>query len=124
MKITMIVIRTLMGLLLLFASVTYLFHLVPIPPQTGVAKTYNDGLAVVNLFFIVKVIELLCGIAFLTGRFVTLAAIVIFPIILNIVLFHGIVQPSGIGAGLFLLVGDLFLAYYYRKNYTPLLTVK
>lgn len=123
MKITMIIIRTLMGLLLLFASVTYLFKLFPIPPAEGDMKIYNDGLAVVNLMFYVKVIELLCGLAFLSGRFVTLAVIVILPIILNIVLFHGIVAPSGLGPGVFLLAGDLFLAYYYRRNYASLFAV-
>jgi putative oxidoreductase len=49
---------------------------------------------------------------------------VIFPILINIVLFHGVVLPSGIGPGLFLLLGDLFLAYYYRKNYATLFAVK
>ncbi|MDB5001634.1 MAG: DoxX family protein [Mucilaginibacter sp.] len=124
MKITMIIVRTLMGLLLLFASITFLFKLVPVPPLTGATKVYNEGLAVVNAMMVVKVFELLCGIAFITGRFVTLAVVVIFPIIINIILFHAIVLPSGIGPGLFLLLGDLFLAYYYRKNYGPLFAVK
>lgn len=124
MKIAMIVIRTLMGLLLLFASVSYLFHLFPIPPMTGPTKLYNEGIAVVNLMFYVKIIELICGLAFVSGRFVTLAVVVMFPIIINIVLFHAIVQPSGLPAGGFLLIGDLFLAYYYRKNYESLFAVK
>lgn len=124
MKIAMIVVRTLMGLLLLFASVTFLFKLMPIPPAEGVAKTYNDGLAVVNAMFIVKILELLCGLAFVTGRFVTLAAVVIFPIIINILMFTGAVMPGNLGPGLFLLAGDLFLAYYYRKNYATLFAVK
>lgn len=124
MKIAVIVVRTLMGLLLLFASVTYLFKLVPVPVMTGATKTYNEGLAVVGIMNIVKVLELLCGLAFITGRFVTLAAVVIFPIAINIVLFHAIVAPSGLPAGLFLLLGDLFLAYYYRQNYRTLFAVK
>jgi putative oxidoreductase len=124
MKIAMIIVRTLMGLLLLFASVTFLFKLMPIPPAEGVAKTYNDGLAVVNAMFIVKVLELLCGLAFVTGRFVTLAAVVIFPIIINILMFTGAVMPGSLGPGLFLLLGDLFLAYYYRKNYVTLFAAK
>ena len=124
MKIAMIIVRTLMGLLLLFASVTFLFKLMPIPPAEGAAKTYNDGLAVVNAMFIVKVLELLCGLAFVTGRFVTLAAVVIFPIIINILMFTGAVMPGSLGPGLFLLVGDLFLAYYYRKNYVTLFAAK
>lgn len=124
MKIAMIIVRSLMGLLLLFASVTYLFKLVPIPPATGSAKIYNDGLAVLNTMAIIKVIELLCGITFLTGRFVTLTVVVIFPIIVNIVLFHAVIAPGGLGPAVFLLIGNLFLAYYYRKNYASLFAVK
>jgi putative oxidoreductase len=124
MKITMIIVRTLMGLLLLFASVSYFFKLMPVPPATGDAKIYNDGLAVVNLMLLVKVLELLCGLAFVTGRFVTLAVVVIFPIIVNIVLFHAVVKPDGLAPGVFLLLGDLLLAYYYRNNYKGLFAVK
>lgn len=120
----MIVIRTLVGLLLLFASVTYLFKLIPVPEPVGDAKVYSDGLAVVHLMVLVKVIELCCGIAFVTGRYVTLAAVVMFPILINILLFHGVVAPSGIGMGAFVFVGDLFLAYYYRKNYVTLFAAK
>lgn len=124
MKIAMIVVRSLMGALLIFASATFLFKLFPIPPSTGDTKVYNDGLAVINTMYVVKVIELLCGICFITGRFTKLAAVVIFPILVNIVMFHGVVMPSGIGAGLFLLLGDLFLAWYYRKTYAPLFEMK
>ena len=124
MKITMIIIRSLMGLLLLFASVTFFLKLMHPPLPTGQAKVYNDGLAVVNLMFYVKIVELLCGLAFITGRFVTLATVVILPIIINIVIYHAVVLPSGLGPGLFLLIGDFFLAYYYRKNYEPLFAVK
>lgn len=124
MKITMIVVRSLMGLLLLFASITFLFKLMPTPQPVGQIKVYNDGLAAVNLMYYVKIVELLCGLAFVSGRFVTLATVVILPIVINVVIFHATLLPSGIGPGLFLLIGDFFLAYYYRKNYAPLFAVK
>ena len=126
MKITMIIIRTLMGLLLLFASIVFLFHIQmgKMPEMSSDAKTYNAGLATVHIMNIVKVIELICGLMFVTGRFVTLANIVIFPIAINILLFHATLAPSGVPAAAFLVVGCLFLAYYYRKNYAPLFTVK
>jgi putative oxidoreductase len=123
MRILMIVVRSLMGLLLLFASISFFFHLVPTPKLDAPTKLYNEGIAVVHLMPIVKAIELICGLLFITGRFVTLAVILIFPILLNIVLFHAIVAPSGLPAGVFLLVGNLFLAYYYRKNYTSIFTI-
>ena len=51
MKIAAIIVRTLMGLLFLFASITFFFNLVPIPPMTGTVKTFNEGLASVGYFF-------------------------------------------------------------------------
>jgi putative oxidoreductase len=126
MKIAMIIIRTLMGLLLLFASVVFLFkiNMGKMPAMSEDAMAYNKGLATVHIMNIVKVIELICGLLFVSGRFVTLANIVIFPIVINILLFHATLAPSGVPAAAFLLVGCLFLAYYYRKNYAPLFSVK
>jgi putative oxidoreductase len=125
MRITMIVVRTLMGLFLLFASLSYFFELVkPTVVMPEAAITYNKGLAVAHVLPIVKGIELICGLLFVTGLFVPLATILIFPVTVNIVLFHAYADPANIGGGILLLVLNLFLAYYYRKNYAPLFAVR
>jgi uncharacterized membrane protein YphA (DoxX/SURF4 family) len=125
MKIALIIVRTLMGLLFLFASIAVLFRLVPQPELTGDVKIFNDGMAAsVYLMPLVKVIELLCGIAFVSGRFVPLATVIIAPIVVNILLFHAFLAPEGLPVAIFLFLGNLFLAYAYRKNYEPLLAVK
>lgn len=125
MKIAMIIVRTLMGLMFLFASITVLFKLMPQPEPQGEIKTFMMGiLATGYLFPFIKITELLCGIAFVTGRFVTLAAVVIFPIIINIFLFHANMAPEGLPVAVLLLLGDLFLAYYYRENYKTLFKMK
>jgi len=125
MKIALIIVRTLMGLMFAFASITFFFKLFPIPEMTGSVKIFNDGIAAsIYLMPTVKIFELLCGLAFLSGRFVSLAAVLIFPIILNILLFHTFLQPSGIPLAVMLFLGDLFLAYYYRERYKPLFTAK
>jgi uncharacterized membrane protein YphA (DoxX/SURF4 family) len=114
-----------MGLLLLFASIVFLFKLVPQPELTGDLKIFNDGMAAsVYLMPLVKVIELLCGIAFLAGRFVPLATVVIAPIIVNILLFHWFLAPEGLPVSFFLFTGNLFLAYDSRKNLEPLFAPK
>ena len=123
MKITAIIVRSLMGALFLFASVAYFFKLMPQPPLTGDVKLFNQALAFYLMPF-VKVIELVCGLAFISGRFITLAAVLIFPIIINIVLFHAYLDPKNILIPLLLLLGNLFLAYYYRKNYATLFAAK
>jgi len=125
MKIAVIIVRILMGLMFAFASIAYFFKLMKEPEVTGSVKIFNDGiLASIYLMPTVKVFELICAIAFLSGRFVPLATVVIFPIILNILLFHSFLEPSGIPIAILLMVGNLFLAYYYRDKYKGLLAAK
>jgi uncharacterized membrane protein YphA (DoxX/SURF4 family) len=114
-----------MGLMFAFASIAYFFKLVPQPELTGDIKTFMEGIeASLYLMTTVKIFELLCAIAFLSGRFVPLAAVVIFPINLNILLFHLFLDPSSLMIAVLLMVGNLFLAYYYRDKYKPMLSVK
>jgi len=122
MKIAVIIIRILMGLMFAFASIAFFFKLVDAPEQTGSVKIFNDGIAAsIYLMPTVKVFELLCAIAFLSGKFVPLATIVIFPITLNILLFHAFLQPEGLPIAILLMIGNLFLAYYYRAKYKTIL---
>jgi uncharacterized membrane protein YphA (DoxX/SURF4 family) len=121
MKIAVIIVRSLMGVLFLFASITFLFKLITPPPLTGAMKTFNDGLqASVYMLPTVKVIELICGLAFLSGRFVPLAAVLIAPIIVNILLVHAFLGPEGLPLALFLVAGNALLAYHHRASYAPL----
>jgi len=125
MKIAVIIVRILMGLMFLFASIVVLFKLVPQPEMQGDVKTFNEGIAAAVYFMpLLKVIELLCGIAFITGRFVALAAVVIFPIIVNILFFHAFLAPEGLPVAILLFLGDLFLAYANRQKYAPLFQAK
>lgn len=125
MKIAVIITRMLMGLLFLVSVIVVLFKLVPEPEMQGNVKVFNEGLkASMYLMPLIKIVEFLCAISFLSGRFVSLAAVVIFPITLNILLFHSFLAPEGIPVGLFLFLGNLFLAYACRKNYETLLAAK
>jgi len=125
MKTAVLIVRILMGLLFAFASLAYFLKFVQEPPTTGDVKIFNDGItASVYLMPTVKIFELICAIAFLTGRFVPLATVMIFPIALNILLFHAFLEPSGLPVAIFVIAGNLFLAYYHREKYKRLLTVK
>jgi uncharacterized membrane protein YphA (DoxX/SURF4 family) len=121
MKIATLIIRTLIGLLLLFASISYFFHLMPEPEVTGNFKAFNLGLvASTYLMPLAKTIELLCGLAFVSGRYVTLANILIMPITLNILFINYFMAPEGLPIAALLFLGNLFLIYRYWDNYKSL----
>ena len=125
MKIAVIAVRTLMGLLFLFASITYLLKLFPEPELAGDMKTFNAGLEASGyLMYLVKVIELICGLALVSGRFVALAAVLIAPITVNILCVHLFLAPEGLPVAILVVLGNLFLAYTYRKQYEPLFAAK
>lgn len=126
MKIAVIIVRTLIGLMFLMASVTYFLNVAP-PPEglTGDTKTFFDGLAASKYILPVsKVVELLCGLMFISGKFVALAVVLIAPIVINILLINAIHLPSGLAIVIPLFIGILFLAYTEREKFAPLFEVK
>lgn len=125
MKIAVIIVRVLMGLLFLFASIVYFLNLFPQPELTGNTKTFMDGVNVTRyLMPLIKITELLCGIAFVSGYFVPLATIVIAPIVVNIFLFHAFVDTQGLPVGIFLVLANIFLAYVNWDKFKRLLEAK
>jgi putative oxidoreductase len=123
MKIATIVIRILIGALLLFASVSYFLKLAPEPVSTGDFKAFQVGLvSSIYLMPLAKAIELLCGLAFVVGRYVTLANIVILPVTLNILLINIFMSPEHLPIGIFVFAGNLFLIFSHWKNYKTVFT--
>ncbi|GIZ10504.1 DoxX family membrane protein [Flavobacterium sp. UMI-01] len=121
MKIATLIIRTMLGLLFLYTSISYFFHLNPEPVTTGDFKAFQVGLiASTYLIPLAKLTELLCGIAFVSGKFVTLANLVILPVSLNILLINYFLTPENLPLGLFAFGGNIFLIISHWKNYKGL----
>ena len=121
MKIITIIVRTLIGLLLLFASITYFFNLIPQPEVTGSFKTFQEGIkASVYLMPLAKTLELVCGLAYVSGKFMKLANILLVPVSLNILFINIFLAPEGTPIALFLLVGNLFMIYKDWDSYKGL----
>ncbi len=125
MKIAMIVVRTLLGLLFLFASATYFLDLITPPPMDGAIKMFNEGLAASGYFFtLLKATELVCALLLLAGRFVPLALVILAPIIVNIFMVHLFLDRTGLPIAIFVVLASIFLAYCYRGAFQPLLRPK
>ena len=121
MKIAAIIIRTMLGLLFLYTSISYFFHLTPEPVSTGEFKAFQLGLvASMYLFPLAKAVELLCGLSFITGKYMTLANIIIFPVTLNILLINYFLTPENLPIAIFVFLGNIFLIYTHWENYKGL----
>lgn len=120
MKTAIIIVRVLLGLLFIFSSVVVLFNLAPQPELTGNNKIFVDGInASKYLLPLIKITELFCGIAFITGYFVPLATIVIAPVIVNILLTHIFVTGEAIPFAVVLFFANIFLAYANWDKFRP-----
>jgi putative oxidoreductase len=125
MKIAVIIVRILLGLLYAFSAIMVLFNLAPQPEITGNPKIFMDGLVASGyLLKLLKVTELVCGLALITGLFAPLATVIIFPISLNILCFHLFTAQDNIIMPVIIILANLFLAYAYRERYKPMLAIK
>jgi len=121
MKIATLIVRILIGVLLLFASISYFFQLFPEPPLAGNMKIFNDGIkASIYLMPMVKIVELLCGLSFIIGKFNRFAFIILMPISINILFTHIFLAPEGIAVATFLFLGNVFLLFTKWDSYKGL----
>jgi hypothetical protein len=85
------------------------------------AVAFATALATSHLMTVVKVVELVCGLLLLSGRFVPLALALLAPVLVGILHFHLVFEPAGVAIGAFALVLELFLVWSYREAFAPML---
>lgn len=125
MKIATIIIRILLGLLMVMSSIVVLFNLVPQPELSGPVKTFMEGIMASGyLLSLIKITELICGLALISGFYAPLATVILFPISLNIFLYHTSLDTSGLPVSLFVILANIFLAFAYRKHYRGLMVAR
>jgi putative oxidoreductase len=126
MKTLTIISRILPGFIYLVFGLDYYLHFIPYQPNhTGAAAAFKDGLMAAGYFYpMMKSIQIVGGISLLINRYAPFFAVVLFPISINVFLFHTILVPSGWYMGVLLIVPNLFLGYAYRKYYSGMFVKK
>ncbi len=126
MKITILISRILLGFIYLVFGLDYFLHFIPYQPlHTGRTGAFIAGLKGVGYFYpMLKVIQIVGGLSLLFNLYAPFFAVVLFPISLNVLLFHTILVPSGWLMGVILMVPNLLLGYGYRKYYRGMFTAK
>jgi putative oxidoreductase len=121
MKTATTIVRILLGALYIIAAGNFFLKFSPEPETTGAFKAFQVGIvASTYILPLAKMLELLCGISFVVGKYVTLANIIILPVTLNILLIHIYLTPEHLPIGLFIFLGNLFLIFSHWENYKTL----
>ena len=96
MKITVISARFLLGLIFLIFGLNGFLHFIPSPPLTGTVGQFVGALYVSHYLVVVFLVQLIGAILLLINRYVPLALTMLAPIIVNILLVHILMAPSGL----------------------------
>jgi putative oxidoreductase len=104
MKILNNISRFLLGLIFLVFGLNGFLHFIPMPPPSGVAGQFLGSMFVTKYLLFVFAIQLIGGVLLLVNRYVPLALTILGPIIVNILLFHSLMNPEGLGLALFVAV--------------------
>lgn len=119
------VLRILLGLALLFFGGMSLFAGGELPEMNEAASAVVTAFASSGyILMTVSIVFLLTGLGFLLNKWVTLSALLLLPISVNIVLFHLFLEPAGSIPGIVILLLNLYMLCANKDKLKPILAMK
>jgi len=88
--------RLLLGLIFTVFGLNGFLHFIHMPLPTGVAGQFLGAMFVSHYLVAVFGVQLAGGVLLLVNRYVAIAMTILGPVIVNIVLFHALMEPSGL----------------------------
>ena len=121
MKVATIIARVLLGLIFLVFGSNIFLHFIPMPEQKpSLATDFSKALMESHYVFVVGFLQVAGGLMLLIGRYVPLGLTLLGPVIVNILLFHSFLEPTGLPIAIVVAVLALFLLWRYRTNFAGL----
>ena len=121
-----IIARILLGLVFFIFGLNGFLHFIPQPKDMPPGAIDFFGALVKTGYMIplLFVTQILGGALLLLNCFVPLALALLAPVIVNIILFHAFLAPSGLPIASVVVALELFLAWSYRKSFRPMLACR
>ena len=121
MKALTIIARVLLGLMFVVFGSNIFFHFIPMPPQKpSLATDFSKALMESHYMYVVGFLQVAGGLLILIGRYVPLGLTLLGPVIVNILLFHLFLEPSGLPMAIIVAALALFLLWRYRASFAGL----
>src|SRR5437016_9831936 len=121
MKIIVTIARILLGGVFVFFGLNIFLQFLHMPPPpSGPAGDFAKALFVSHYIYVVGALQVIGGLLCLAGRFVPLGLTLLAPVIVNILLFHILLNPAGLPLAIIVTVLALIVLWHHRAAFAGL----
>jgi putative oxidoreductase len=124
MKVAALIARLLLGLIFLVFGSNGFLNFLKMPMPGGAAGQFAGVIYLTHYIQVVWVLQIVCALLLLTGQFVPLALTILGAIIVNIVLFHSLMAPSGLPLASVIVILWLISAWSVRSAFAGIFRQK
>ena len=117
MKIAATVARYMVRLFFTVSGLNGFLHFIPMPPKPPMATQFVGLLDASHYMILVFALKLVARLIFLSGRYLPLALSMIGPVLVNILLFHVLMDLPGIVPGLLATACWLIVFWHERSAF-------
>ncbi len=113
----------LFGLMFINSGLNKFFHYMPMPkdmPESAI-NLFTAFMSIGWLMSLIAVVEIIGGLLFILPKYRAIAALMIFPILVGIVLTHIVNIPSGLPMAIALMGIELWVIFENRQKYLSIL---
>jgi hypothetical protein len=119
MKIAALIARLLLGVAFLVFGLNGFLHFIPNGPMPGgAAGQFIAALMQSHYMYVVSGLQTICGALFLANRYVPLALTLLGPVIVNILLFHILMEHTGLPIAVLVAVLWFVVFLWNKKNFS------
>src|ERR1051325_2230855 len=119
MRIAALIARLLLGLIFVVFGLNAFLQFIPMgPPPTGLAGQFMGALFLSHYLWVVAVLQIVGGALLLVNRYVPLGLVLLGPVIVNILLYHLLLNPVGVAPAIVVTILWFIVFYGYRRYFS------
>lgn len=118
MKIAVIIARVLMGVIVVFFGLNGFLQFLKAPLPTGLAGQFLMALFQSHYVWFISAVQIVGGVLLLVNRYVPLALTLLGPVIVNIILYHLLLNPAAAQLAMVVTILWFFLFYRFRQDFS------
>ena len=120
MKIITVIARFLLGFIFLVFGLNGFLHFIPAPLPSGTGGQFVGALFISHYLVPIFLLQVISAVLLLVNRYVPLALTLLAPIIVNILLIHILMFPSGLPLALVVTVLWIVVFLSFRSAFVGL----